>query len=116
DATIYTVLAQAREGNFAHVDELLRVMYEHDDAWVWISCAILLPRFAPGSLLRALPELVRVPKDASDPEGVDKDTNAQYVCEMLSLSNYVWTIPVILDLYRNISDKQRFCSATFMMS
>ncbi|KIG19000.1 hypothetical protein DB30_06611 [Enhygromyxa salina] len=116
DATVYTVLAQAREGNFAHVEELLRLMHEYDDAWVLISCAILLPRFASGSLLRALPERVRVPRDAVDPDGVDKDSTAQYICEALSLSNYVWTIPVILDLYRGISNKQRFSAATFMMS
>src|SRR5690554_1962350 len=116
EPTIYAVLARAQHGDFGAFAELLRVMYEHDDAWVWGVCTELLSHAAPASLLRQLPELLRTPRDAVDPEDVDRDANAQWCIEILSLSNYAWTIPKILDLYRGIGDKQRFGSGCFMLS
>ncbi|WP_181197383.1 hypothetical protein [Enhygromyxa salina] len=63
--------------------------------------------------MRSLPAVLQPPvRGFSD----WADVHAQWTLEILGKSNYLWTAPVIFDLYRGIEDKLKYSSACFMLS
>ncbi|NVB36548.1 hypothetical protein G6O69_01800 [Pseudenhygromyxa sp. WMMC2535] len=113
EPVIYAVLARARAGDFSCFHHLVRTMEAHDDAWVWGVGAELLSHAAPTSLLRSLPSTLK-PVEQDFPAWAD--VHAQWTIEILGMSNYLWTAPVIFDLYRGIENKLKYSSACFMLS
>ena len=114
ELVLYAVLARVREGDFTCFDHLLHTMEAHDDGWVWGCGQMLLSHAAPASVLRTLPTTLRTPAISNHPD--DPDAHAQWLLEILSHSNYAWTVPLMFELYRGIENKLKFGAAEFMIS
>jgi hypothetical protein len=108
---ISATLLQARAGNFEVFDHLLRLLRHNTNADVWNACSNLLAYAAPSSVLRKLLALFHeelyVARDGA---------TQQSCCQILAASKLAWAVPVILDIFSLVKDRNRFGTMPFYLS
>jgi hypothetical protein len=93
------LLIRLRRGDFSEVDRVVDMLEAYDDADVWTAGGALLSYAAPYRVVRRFAERYQ-----AGAFGRDKALVQLRVCEILSESLGLWTIPVILGIYRTMED------------
>jgi hypothetical protein len=108
---IAAVLAHARAGNFGVFDHLLRLMQRDDSAVTWNACANLLSYAAPYSVINKLLQITH------DEVYVRRDEGSQwYMCRILYGCKGLWTVPVMLDIFSLVTDREGLESIPIYLS
>jgi hypothetical protein len=112
DSAICAVLARAQQGDFSHVRELVRVMKEHNEAWVWSHCTGLLAHAGSAADFRLL--ATAFSREIDNQDGV----MLEYMIEILAESTLLWTIPHIVDYHRRMlpENRLRYCGVVKRLS
>lgn len=112
DAAICAVLARTQQGDFSHLRELVRLMKEHREAWVWGHCAGLLAYTGSAADFRLLVETF------NDEIESQKGSTIEWIIEILAMSTLLWTVPHIVDYHRRMlpGDRLRYCGAVKRLS
>lgn len=112
DAAICAVLVHAQRGDFSHIRQLIRLMKEHDSAWVWSHSSVLLAYAGSAADFRLLVETFRAEIDQQD------GATIEWIVEILAESTLLWTVPHIIEQHRRMipADRLRYCGAVKRLS
>jgi hypothetical protein len=112
DAAICAVLARAQQGDFSHIRQIIRLMKEHDSAWVWSHCSGLLAYAGSADDFRLL--VATFNREIANQDGA----TIEWIIEILAESTLLWTVPHIIDYHRRMlpDDRLRYCGAVERLS
>jgi hypothetical protein len=108
------ILANAQAGEFEPTALLAGMMHASDDAALWGSCSHLLSYAVPASVLRDFAASFWDVATSGEGDPENQSATGEWVIETLANSSCLWTVPVMMQYYAVMSERERWAAPKYI--